>query len=133
MTRFLLLSPLLFLLACAGEKTDTFEQQFMDTSGGTWSVELDEGPYRTGWHTLVLYVVDGSEDPATGLDFDADVSMPGMGHGSTEDVEVSETGSGQYEVEAYFQMAGDWRVDGTFSDPSTAAEDFGFDFEVESN
>ena len=48
-------------------------------------------------------------------------------------METTETSDGSYEVEAYFQMAGAWRIDGSFSDPSNAAENFDFDFEVESN
>lgn len=123
------LLPLALLLGCPPPVNDGLAV----TSGGTWQVELEEVEYPTGWNDLHLFAIDTDGNAVTGLTFTADVSMPSMGHGSTEDVETSELTNGEYLVEAFFQMGGPWQLDGSFASPSDPAETFAIAFDVVSD
>lgn len=79
----------------------------------SWTVTLSSVESSTGWADLTLDVIDLDGESAPGLTLVADVSMPAMGHGSTEPVTSEELGDGSYGVRVYFQMAGEWVLEGS--------------------
>lgn len=104
----LLFSLTALLLAGCPDAGDPAVQQT-----ATWTVTLQSLESSTGWADLALDVVDIEGAAAPGLTFAADVSMPSMGHGSTEPVTTEEIGEGTYVVSAFFQMAGEWALEGS--------------------
>lgn len=110
--RTLLLSLMLFTPAIACSVPA--DSLIRTTDGGTWWVEIDAVEAPTGWAEVPLYVRDSDGAAVGGLTLVADVSMPSMGHGSTEPVSVEEVGEGDHLVTAFFQMPGEWLLDGSF-------------------
>lgn len=93
------------------------------SEAGTWSLQC-ESRWVVGWNDIDVTVgrADGAEMDED-LTLQADVTMPSMGHGSSEDVQVSDEGDGTWVVAAFFQMAGAWEVVGVVGD-GTASEGF---------
>jgi len=94
------------LLACAG--CAPLEDGV--TSGGTWRVVADEDGWVVGWNDIAVEVLDTSGEVAA-VTLTADVTMPSMGHGSSDDVIVVADGDA-WTVTAFFQMVGAWEVGG---------------------
>lgn len=87
------------------------------SDGGTWELSLPSAEWSTGWNDLdlrVSQIADG--DHADGLELIVDVTMPSMGHGSSEDHTLTELGEGIYRVRVFFQMGGSWELTGTITD-----------------
>ena len=96
------------------------------SDGGTWSIDLADGPWSVGWNDLQLTVqtvADGAPADATS----AELWMPAMGHGSTEDVAIQDDGDGVFTVAAFLQMAGQWELSG---EVSPGGEGWSVSFEV---
>lgn len=110
--------PLLLLAALLGACTPA-EDGTVHTDSDTWMLLIDTAR-TTGWQDLDVTVLDMDSEPIAGLTLEADVTMPAMGHGSDEDVEVSEPGDGVYRVRAHFQMEGAWELAGTLRDGETS-------------
>ncbi len=100
------------------------------TDSGVWSVEIAATEYPTGPNEILLSITDEFGQLAGGVELVADVTMPAMGHGSTEVVTVAEVGDGDYTVHAEFQMAGAWAVIGTISDGEVVDDAFELPIEV---
>ena len=121
-------SALLVALSLAGcTPTDPY---VATTDSGVWSLEIEATEYPTGPNEIVLSITDEFGQTAVGLELAADVTMPAMGHGSTEEVVVAEVGDGDYTVDAEFQMAGAWAVIGTISDGEVVDDPFELPIEV---
>jgi YtkA-like protein len=58
---------------------------------------------------LKVHVIDAADQPADGVDVQADLSMPGTGTG--QHVALSGRAGGDYEGEVTPEMAGSWDVD----------------------
>ena len=57
---------------------------------------------------LKVHVIDAANQPADGVELNADISMPGM---NSQRVTFSGTGDGDYEGVVKVEMAGSWDVD----------------------
>jgi len=100
------------------------------TDSGVWSIEIAATEYPTGPNEILLSITDEFGQLGVGGELVADVTMPAMGHGSTEVVTVAEVGDGDYTVNAEFQMAGAWAVVGTVSDGEVVEDPFELAIEV---
>ena len=58
---------------------------------------------------LKVHVIDAANQPADGVELNADVSMPGMN--GSQQVSFSGRGDGDYEGAVKVEMAGSWDVD----------------------
>ena len=58
---------------------------------------------------LKVHIIDAANQPADGVEVDAEVSMPGMN--GSQHVSFSGTGDGDYEGAVKVDMAGSWDVD----------------------
>ena len=66
-------------------------------------------PSVNGRITLKVHVIDAANQPADGVQVNADVSM--LGAGGSHHVELSGQGNGDYEGEVDLETAGSWDVD----------------------
>lgn len=72
---------------------------------------IDPDPPVVGKNKLHITVKDADGADVAGAKVTVKLSMPAMGHGSTEDPVVSEVGGGKYDAAPItFQMAGSWLV-----------------------
>ncbi len=119
MLRQMLLLTLLIAACGPGPSTE------VSSDGGTWSIEVQPVETVVGWNEIDLTITpsDGASHAT------ADVTMPAMGHGSSEDVTIEDTGEGTFVVSAYFQMGGAWLLTGTIGTPDEM-EAFQADLEV---
>ncbi len=102
------------------------------SDGGTWQVSTDEQGYPVGWADLTLLVarVDVAA-LSPDLTLSADILMPSMGHGSSEESTVipSADVANSWLLSSFFTMGGAWQVQGLISDGVTS-EGFSLDVEV---
>ncbi len=120
----LFLAPLGCSVAPAGD--DAAEAT---TDGGTWTLSVDPVQVALGWNDLAITIRDADDAIVQGLEVDADLQMPSMGHGSSEPVTTTEQGDGVYVVRGYFQMSGAWLLEGTVTD-AASSEAFAVDVEA---
>lgn len=79
-----------------------------------FTLTTDPTPPTANHSTLLkVHVIDAADQPADGVDLQADLSMPGMG--GAQHVTLSGRGNGNYEGEVTLEMAGSWDVDLTAS------------------
>jgi hypothetical protein len=119
-------AALLTALGLVGASCTPADPSEVVSDGGTWSVRLLDGERIVGWNELELDVaaVEGGAAPEGVA---ADVWMPAMGHGSTEDVAIEDAGDGAFVVSAFLQMAGAWELSG---DVAPGGEAWTLAFEV---
>ena len=99
---------------------------------GTWQVSTDREGYPVGWADLTLLVARVDMAAASpDLTLSADILMPAMGHGSSEESTVipSEDVANSWLLRSFFTMGGAWLVQGLISDGVTS-EGFSLDVEV---
>ena len=60
--------------------------------------------------TIKVHVIDAANQPADGVNLQADVSMSGMDQGA-QHLTLDDKGGGDYEGEVKLEMAGSWDVD----------------------
>ncbi len=102
------------------------------SEGGTWQIASDQQQYPVGWADIIL-TVSRADDEALGesLSLTADISMPSMGHGSSEESTTTPVAdvSNQWLLRSFFTMGGPWQIQGTVDTESTS-ETFAVDVEV---
>ena len=119
-------------LGCTVPSDDVTDPLSVTSSEGTWTLVLSNAEAVMGWNDLYVYIESTDTEEATaGLILDATVTMPSMGHGSGEDVTVSELGEGDYTVEAHFQMRGAWELSGTVAATTSDEEPEAYSFAIE--
>lgn len=124
----------LLLLSVSLAGCPSLDEGVAKTQGGAWMVEIEDPEVTEGWADLDLYVLDLSTSaPALGLGLTADVERVSSGESSSENIETTELGSGNYRVEAFFQATGAWTLQGSLSNPSTSAQSFTLDVDVVAN
>ncbi|MBJ95074.1 MAG: hypothetical protein CMP23_11460 [Rickettsiales bacterium] len=124
-----MLALLAMLLAGCAQPTPLGEGS---SDQNTWQISSDQQEYAVGWAEVRLSVerTDGAE-LANGLILSADISMPSMGHGSSEESTVSPVAgsSDTWLLSSFFTMGGPWQIQGSVSDASIT-ESFAIDVDV---
>lgn len=91
----------------SGDATDTPDEVITDLNVEAEFTETAS----VGQNTLEITVTSGSGAPVPGATVTVDPQMPMMGHGSTEEAEVTDNGDGTYTAfPVTFQMGGPWVV-----------------------
>jgi len=105
----------LLLLALTGcPAVDAGEGSHIHSDNDLWMLDLAT-EWATGWQDLEFTAMDVDGEPRADLEFEVEVQMPAMGHGSDEEVTFEELGDGLYNIHVHFQMEGAWEVSGTIT------------------
>ena len=78
---------------------------------------------------LTLMLQDADGQPITGADVAFDLTMPGMAM-PPNNAQAVDDGSGSYDAEVTFTMAGDWQIQADVTYPGSSAQ-FTFDLTIE--
>ena len=95
-------------LACSSEGAAGDPQELLSDSGSLTGVFDPDGAPRVGTNHIAIDLYQG-EVVLEDATIEVEPWMPAHGHGSPRPTVMSTTADG-YDLEVYFQMAGDWEL-----------------------
>ncbi|MCB9421451.1 MAG: FixH family protein [Ardenticatenaceae bacterium] len=125
----LLVSIAIFLTNCS--KPQPTQMPITQTDGDVTAVLtlLPDTPTVMNPTILSLTIKDADSQPITGASVAFDLTMPGMAM-PPNNAQATDDGSGSYDAEVTFTMAGDWQIQADVTYPGGSAE-FTFDLTIE--